>query len=99
MRASGRKPRYRDKTYRRSQGDGGVLHWGDMERDNELEERIRLGRAVFAQQFAKCFWFLRQDLEISAETLPVLAQALRRYGDKEDFRTAHKLCPSRNSKS
>jgi hypothetical protein len=55
--------------------------------------RIREARRAFRNYHAQCFWFLRQDMKITAADLPEIARGLRQNGGREGFLLAAKLCP------
>ena len=56
-------------------------------------ERLQLARQAFAEYYAQCFWYLRQDLEIGVGDIPEIARGLRLHGGRLGFILAARLCP------
>ncbi len=58
-----------------------------------LREQRILGRAqqIFFSHYARCFWHLRRDLEITLATMPMIQHGLRKYGGLEGARLAAEL--------
>lgn len=56
---------------------------GVLERAQELYDRY----------YDRCFWHMRPDLIVTAATLPVVIDGLRKYGGREGYREAGTLCP------
>lgn len=56
-------------------------------------ERLQLARQAFADYYARCFWYLRRDLEIGVEDIPEIARGLRLHGGRPGFILAARLCP------
>jgi len=54
--------------------------------------RIREARRIFKRFYAQCFWYMRPDLNITRETIPVLVRGLRQNGGRQGFLLAAKLC-------
>ena len=65
------------------------------ERENTLDEteRLQLARQTFAEYYARCFWYLRRDLEIGVGDIPEIARGLRLHGGRQGFILAARLCP------
>ena len=65
------------------------------ERKNTLSEteRLQLARQAFADYYARCFWYLRRDLEIGVGDIPEIARGLRLHGGRQGFILAARLCP------
>jgi hypothetical protein len=63
-----------------------------------LEAKIALAMEHFQAAYARCFWFMPCDLQVTAENLPIIARALMKYGNREDYIVARRLCPSPSSK-
>jgi hypothetical protein len=55
-------------------------------------ENLELAQQAFAHYYARCFWFLREDLRIGPEHLDTVIRGLRAHGDREAFRIAARLC-------
>jgi hypothetical protein len=54
--------------------------------------RVREARRVFRRFYAQCFWYMRQDLDVTIEDIPELARGLRQNGGRQGFLLAAKLC-------
>ena len=65
------------------------------ERQNTLREteRLQLARQAFADNYARCFWYMRRDLEIGVGDIPEIARGLRLHGGRQGFILAARLCP------
>ena len=61
--------------------------------DPNDEPRLRTAKWAFRRFHGQCFWYLRADLEIALEDLPVIAEGLRKNGGRDGFLLASKLCP------
>lgn len=55
------------------------------------EARLALAREALEKYRASCFWYLRDDLEVTEETLPTIIDGLRSYGDRAAFQLAARL--------
>jgi hypothetical protein len=55
-------------------------------------EKLALARQAFKSYYARCFWFLREDLQIGPEHIKTIVRGLRAHGDREAFRIAARLC-------
>jgi len=49
------------------------------------DDRIALARRLFHDYYTMCFWHLRPDLEITADTLPAIIHGLRTNGNRQAF--------------
>lgn len=63
------------------------------ERALTTAEKVALAQAAYRQYRALCFWYARPDLKLGPLDLEWVAQGLRRYGNRETFLLAAKLCP------
>jgi hypothetical protein len=54
--------------------------------------RVREARRAFRRFRARCFWHLREDLEVGLEDIPEIVRGLRQHGGREGFILAEKLC-------
>jgi len=54
--------------------------------------RVREARRAFRRFHARCFWYLREDLEVSLDDIPEIVRGLRQNGGREGFLLAAKLC-------
>jgi hypothetical protein len=57
-----------------------------------LTERLALAQKAFLDYRSACFWSLAPDFKVSAETLPIIINGLRNYGDRRAFELAAHLC-------
>jgi len=57
-----------------------------------MAEKLALAQEAFRQFHARCFWFMRQDAQISEEDIPYLCERLRADGGREGFMLAARLC-------
>ena len=53
----------------------------------------REARRAFRRFYAQCFWFCAPDLTITAADACWVAEQLRRYGGREAWEVAARLCP------
>jgi hypothetical protein len=51
-----------------------------------------LAQQAFERYRSTCFWFLRDDLRVTEETIGVIVRGLRQYGDRQAFQIAAELC-------
>lgn len=54
--------------------------------------RVREARRAFRRFHPRCFWYLREDLEVSLDDIPEIVRGLRQNGGREGFLLAAKLC-------
>ena len=54
--------------------------------------RLREARRAFRRFHAQCFWFMREDMEITAADIPVIVRGLQENGGRQGFLLAAKLC-------
>jgi len=57
------------------------------------DERLALARTALRDYHARCFWFMRSDLEPTLEDLPEIARGLRLHGGRQGVLLAAQLCP------
>ena len=57
-----------------------------------MTEKVQLANRLFRQYYAQCFWYLRRDLEVTEESLPLILHGLRTHGGHRGFRWADLLC-------
>lgn len=65
----------------------------DVDSCPATQAKIELARAVYREFHARCFWFLRKDLQLTAEDLPEIARGLREHGGRHGYELASRLCP------
>lgn len=58
-----------------------------------MDHQKTLGRAqqIYLQFYARCFWHLKKDLEITQDLIPVVQSGLRKFGGIEGMRLAATL--------
>ncbi len=56
-------------------------------------QRLELAREALRDFHAQCFWFMKEDAQLSVEDLPLIAQGLRVNGGRKGFLLAARLCP------
>ena len=55
-------------------------------------EKLALAQQAFEQYHARCFWFIREDLQVEDNDLPVIIRGLRQHGNRDAFLIASALC-------
>lgn len=55
-------------------------------------DRLALAQAAFREFHSRCFWFMREDAQITAEEIPEIVRGLRAHGNREAFFIAAQLC-------
>jgi hypothetical protein len=60
-------------------------------RENRKQQILGRAQQVFMQYYAKCFWHLRRDLQVTDENLSIIQNGLRKYGGLEGMRLAAEL--------
>jgi len=54
--------------------------------------RLELARQAFKEFSAQCFWWYREDLEITEATIPSIIRGLRLHGGHRGYQIAAELC-------
>lgn len=54
--------------------------------------RLREARRAFRKFHTQCFWFMREDLNITLGDIPEIVRGLQQNGGREGFLLAAKLC-------
>lgn len=54
--------------------------------------RVREARRAFRRFHAQCFWYLREDMPVTEDTIPEIVRGLRQNGGREGYLLAEKLC-------
>lgn len=65
---------------------------GEAVSQAERERRLALAREAFREFRTQCFWFWRDDPEITEATIPLLVEDLRLNGGHRGYRIAAELC-------
>jgi hypothetical protein len=68
----------------------------DVEKEREAEavrpDKLALAQQAFRDFHSRCFWFMREDAQITAEDVPYICQRLRADGGREGFFLAAQIC-------
>jgi hypothetical protein len=56
------------------------------------EERLCLAQEVYREYSTRCFWFMREDLIVTKENLPLIIEGLKLHGGHKGWKLAHALC-------
>ncbi|AKJ63747.1 hypothetical protein L21SP4_00467 [Kiritimatiella glycovorans] len=54
--------------------------------------RVREAQKAFHRYYARCFWYMRDDLRVTLSDVPEIVRGLRQYGGREGYLLAEKLC-------
>jgi len=54
--------------------------------------RVREARKAFRRFYSRCFWSSPPTLNIGSEDVDWICSCLKKYGDREAWETAAKLC-------
>ena len=54
--------------------------------------RVREALRAFRKFHAQCFWYLREDMTVSRDTIPEIVRGLRQNGGRDGYLLAEKLC-------
>ena len=54
--------------------------------------RVREARRAFRTFYAQCFWYLREDMDVTLDDIPEIVRGLRLNGGRQGFLLAAKLC-------
>jgi hypothetical protein len=55
-------------------------------------EKLALAQQAFEQFHARCFWFMREDAQITEQEIPYICQRLRADGGRPGFFLAAQIC-------
>ena len=55
-------------------------------------EKLAQAQAAYARFYTRCFWFMREDLQVEREHLETIIRGLRAHGNREAFLIAAQLC-------
>ena len=64
----------------------------DTALSDNSRDRIQKARNAFREFRTVCFWSWPDEPEISEATIPLIVQALRKYGGHKGYRAAAELC-------
>jgi len=54
--------------------------------------RLREARRAFRKFHAQCFWYMREDMDLTLEDIPEIVRGLQQHGGHQGFLLAAKLC-------
>lgn len=54
--------------------------------------RIRETRRAYRKYHAQCFWYMPPDMEVKPSDIPEIIRGLQKYGGRQGFLLAAKLC-------
>jgi len=54
--------------------------------------QLREARRAFRKYHSQCFWYLREDMQVTAADVPEIVRGLRQNGGRQGFLLAAKLC-------
>jgi hypothetical protein len=55
------------------------------------ESRLELGRRLYREFYAACFWHLKPELVMTEEIIPIILRGLRTHGGRRGFLAAAQL--------
>lgn len=55
--------------------------------------RTREARRAYRRFYSRCFWSYDPDLDVGYDDIPWVMETLRRYGDRNAWEIANRLCP------
>jgi hypothetical protein len=69
------------------------MNTGDTESKRlTMAEKLALAQEAFQRYKGRCFWFIRDDFQVTEDTLDLVIKGLRSDGDRQAFFIAAKLC-------
>jgi len=54
--------------------------------------RLREARRAFRRFHSQCFWYMRENMNITLTDVPEIARGLRQNGGRQGFLLAARLC-------
>ena len=57
-----------------------------------LAEKLALAQEAFERYRSQCFWFIRDDFQVTEKTLAIVVNGLRSDGDRRAFIISARLC-------
>jgi hypothetical protein len=55
-------------------------------------ERLRAAQEAYRLFRTRCFWSMREDWEVTEESLPLVIEGLKLHGGHEGWKLAQALC-------
>ena len=56
------------------------------------EERLQLAQQAYREYRTRCFWFMKEDLNLTEDHLPAIIEGLKLHGGHEGWQLAQVLC-------
>jgi hypothetical protein len=56
------------------------------------QARLKLAQEAFNEYRARCFWWVREDFEVTSDSVAMVVKGLREHGDRRAFFLAAELC-------
>ena len=57
-----------------------------------MPEKVALAQRTFREFHARCFWFMREDAQITDQEIPYICARLRADGGRQGFLLAAQIC-------
>lgn len=57
-----------------------------------MPEKLALAQQAFERFHARCFWFMREDAQITEQEIPYICARLRADGGRQGFLLAAQIC-------
>jgi len=64
----------------------------DIETPLTMPEKLALAQRAFREFHARCFWFMREDAQITEQEIPYICERLRADGGRPGFLLAAQIC-------
>ena len=64
----------------------------DIETSLTMPEKLALAQRTFREFHARCFWFMREDAQITEQEIPYICERLRADGGRPGFLLAAQIC-------
>ena len=64
----------------------------DIETLLTMPEKLALAQRAFREFHARCFWFMREDAQITEPEIPYICERLRADGGRPGFLLAAQIC-------
>jgi len=61
-------------------------------REETEHMRIESAQSLYRRFYTQCFWHMKPDLKIALSDIPKIVEGLRKFGGREGFIEAAKLC-------
>jgi len=64
----------------------------NIETSLTMPEKLALAQRAFREFHARCFWFMREDAQITQQEIPYICERLRADGGRPGFLLAAQIC-------